>query len=211
MPAVDVLYRVQHATRMQRSAWLRMVGSGLVALWLIGCTSLPPAPVAAVVSAPSVASQNSAPSKVRAAQPADAVAQTATPQVEPSLGESQQLPGSVIAPSSTDDAQPATSSQSGVLSLWQEVGIASWYGPGFQGKRTANGERFDTRALTAAHKTLPFGTRVRVKSLADGKEVVVRINDRGPFIAGRIIDLSRAAAQALGMRGIKRVELERLP
>jgi rare lipoprotein A len=188
-----------------------MVGSGLVALWLIGCTSLPPAPVTAVVSAPSVASQSSAPSKARTARPADAVAQTATPQAEPSLGESQQLPSSVTTPSSTDDAQPAASSQIGALSLWQEVGIASWYGPGFQGKRTANGERFDTRALTAAHKTLPFGTRVRVKSLADGKEVVVRINDRGPFIAGRIIDLSRAAAQALGMRGIKRVELERLP
>jgi rare lipoprotein A len=97
------------------------------------------------------------------------------------------------------------------VTLWQEVGIASWYGPRFHGKRTASGERFDTNALTAAHKTLPFGTRVRVKSVADGKEVVVRINDRGPFIAGRIIDLSRAAAQALGMRGIKRVELERLP
>jgi rare lipoprotein A len=108
-------------------------------------------------------------------------------------------------------ASPEGALQGDIQSVWQEVGIASWYGPGFQGKRTANGERFDTRALTAAHKTLPFGTRVRVKSLADGKEVVVRINDRGPFIAGRIIDLSRAAAQALGMRGIKRVELERLP
>lgn len=114
----------------------------------------------------------------------------------------------------TSDGQttpPVASLERGAVTLWQEVGIASWYGPRFHGKRTASGERFDTNALTAAHKTLPFGTRVRVKSVADGKEVVVRINDRGPFIAGRIIDLSRAAAQALGMRGIKRVELERLP
>lgn len=90
------------------------------------------------------------------------------------------------------------------------MGIASWYGPRFQGKRTANGERFNTNELTAAHKTLPFGTRVRVKSQVNGKEVVVRINDRGPFIRGRIIDLSYAAAQAIGLIGIKQVEIERL-
>lgn len=117
------------------------------------------------------------------------------------------LPGT----SEVQNTPPVASLERGAVTLWQEVGIASWYGPRFHGKRTASGERFDTNALTAAHKTLPFGTRVRVKSVADGKEVVVRINDRGPFIAGRIIDLSRAAAQALGMRGIKRVELERLP
>ncbi len=93
---------------------------------------------------------------------------------------------------------------------WTESGIASWYGPRFQGKLTANGERFNTNELTAAHKTLPFGTRVRVKSLVNGKEVVVRINDRGPFIKGRIIDLSKAAAQAIGLIGIKKVEIERL-
>ncbi len=91
---------------------------------------------------------------------------------------------------------------------WQEAGVASWYGPGFQGKRTASGERFDANAMTAAHRTLPFGTSVRVKSLVNGKEVVVRINDRGPFIPGRIIDLSRAAALALGLTGVKRVELQ---
>ena len=93
---------------------------------------------------------------------------------------------------------------------WAESGIASWYGPRFQGKRTASGERFNTNELTAAHKTLPFGTRVRVKSQVNGKEVVVRINDRGPFIKGRIIDLSYAAAQAIGLVGVKRVEIERL-
>ena len=80
-------------------------------------------------------------------------------------------------------------------------GEASYYGPGFHGKKTANGERFNMHALTAAHKTLPFGTRVRVTNLDNGKSVVVRINDRGPYKKGRIIDLSVAAAKKIGMMG----------
>ena len=76
-------------------------------------------------------------------------------------------------------------------------GKASWYGPGFHGRRTANGERFDMNDLTAAHRTLPFGTRVRVRNTQNGLEVVVRINDRGPRVRDRIIDLSKAAAAAL--------------
>ncbi|QEP99986.1 septal ring lytic transglycosylase RlpA family protein [Thermosynechococcus sp. CL-1] len=83
----------------------------------------------------------------------------------------------------------------------QLTGIASWYGPGFHGARTANGERFDQDALTAAHRTLPFGTRVRVTNLQNGRSVVVRINDRGPFTGGREIDLSRGAAAAIGLIG----------
>ena len=78
-------------------------------------------------------------------------------------------------------------------------GKASWYGPGFQGRRTASGERFDMNQLTAAHRTLPFGTKVRVRNLQNGREVVVRINDRGPHIRDRIIDLSKAAGAALGL------------
>lgn len=78
-------------------------------------------------------------------------------------------------------------------------GRASWYGPGFHGKRTASGERFDMNDLTAAHRTLPFGTRVRVRNTQNGREVVVRINDRGPQISGRIIDLSKAAGAALDL------------
>ena len=80
-------------------------------------------------------------------------------------------------------------------------GRASWYGPGFAGRRTANGEIFDPSQLTAAHKTLPFGTRVRVTNLNNGRSTLVRINDRGPFKPGRIIDLSRAAAEQIGMIG----------
>ncbi|MCC2676107.1 MAG: hypothetical protein K0R58_3054 [Ramlibacter sp.] len=78
-------------------------------------------------------------------------------------------------------------------------GRASWYGQRFHGRRTASGERFDMNDLTAAHRTLPFGTLVRVRNTANGREVVVRINDRGPWIPGRIIDLSRAAAAALDL------------
>ena len=78
-------------------------------------------------------------------------------------------------------------------------GIASWYGPRFHGRLTASGEKFDMHELTAAHPTLPFGTVVRVQSLANGRTVDVRINDRGPHIKQRVIDLSRAAAKALGL------------
>jgi rare lipoprotein A len=90
-----------------------------------------------------------------------------------------------------------------------ERGQASWYGPRFHGRRTASGERLDMYALTAAHKTLPFGTLVRVRSVMTGREVEVRINDRGPFAKGRVIDVSKAAAQALGMMqdGVKDVVL----
>lgn len=93
----------------------------------------------------------------------------------------------------------------------KERGIASWYGEKFQGRRTASGERFDMNDLTAAHRTLPFGTRVRVRSVATGREVVVRINDRGPVKRSRIIDVSRAAAEQLGIlrMGLAEVELLR--
>jgi rare lipoprotein A len=80
-----------------------------------------------------------------------------------------------------------------------QTGEASWYGERHHGRRTASGEPFDMHALTAAHRTLPFGTRCRVTSLRSGRMVVVRINDRGPWSKGRIIDLSRAAAEAIGM------------
>ena len=90
-----------------------------------------------------------------------------------------------------------------------EQGKASWSGPRFNGRRTASGERYNMHEFTAAHKTLPFGTVVRVRSLVNGKEVDVRITDRGPFSRGRVIDLSRAAAESIGMLalGVKDVLL----
>jgi len=91
-----------------------------------------------------------------------------------------------------------------------QEGYASWYGGKFHGRLTASGERFDTNMLTAAHKTLPFGTIVKVTNIANGRFTFVRINDRGPFVAGRIIDLSRAAAQEIGMlsMGVARVRID---
>ena len=89
-------------------------------------------------------------------------------------------------------------------------GRASWYGPGFHGRRTANGEVFNSNALTAAHRSLPFGTRVRVTNIHNGRSVIVRINDRGPFIRGRIIDVSAGAARILRMihSGVAPVRIE---
>ena len=89
-------------------------------------------------------------------------------------------------------------------------GTASWYGPGFHGKKTASGEIYDQTKLTAAHKTLPLGTKARVTNLDNGKAVEVEINDRGPFVSGRIIDLSRAAARELGLveKGTAPVKVE---
>lgn len=114
--------------------------------------------------------------------------------------------------SSPQPALPAASTAAAAPSepaVEQEQGGASWYGRYFHGRRTANGERYNQNELTAAHKTLPFGTVVRVRSETNGKEVDVRINDRGPFVAGRVIDLSQAAAKALDMLqlGVKKVTL----
>jgi len=81
---------------------------------------------------------------------------------------------------------------------WTQQGRVSWYGPGFHGRRTANGEVFDTHDLTMAHRSLPMGTTVRVTNLENGRTVVLRVNDRGPYVRGRVADLSHAAAERLG-------------
>lgn len=113
--------------------------------------------------------------------------------------------------SSLADAKPLTDEGSGI-SDFHQTGRASWYGRGFHGRRTANGERYDMHALTAAHRTLPLGSYVRVTNPATSRSVVVRINDRGPYARGRVIDLSMAAASALNMRhaGTARVQIEGL-
>ncbi len=94
--------------------------------------------------------------------------------------------------------------------VYPQYGNASWYGKSFQGKKTASGERFDQHSFTGAHRSLPFGTLVRVINLRNGKDVVITVNDRGPFIRGRIIDISRAAASSIGIlsRGVTRVRVE---
>jgi rare lipoprotein A len=91
----------------------------------------------------------------------------------------------------------------------EQTGMASWYGipDGFHGKTTASGEVFNAYDYTAAHRTLPFGTNVLVKNLTNGREIIVRINDRGPFVSGRIIDLSQAAAEYLEISGVTQVKI----
>ena len=114
-----------------------------------------------------------------------------------------------VASSTVATAEPGSAaSYTKTTSL--QSGKASWYGPGFHGRRTANGERFNTNAYTAAHKTLPFGTKVKVTHAKTGKSVVVRINDRGPYAHGRVIDLSRASARAIGISGVADITLDRL-
>ena len=102
-----------------------------------------------------------------------------------------------------------TSPSSASRSARSQEGIASWYGPGFHGKPTASGEIYDMHALTAAHRTLPLGTMVEVRNLENGRTTTARINDRGPYRRRRIIDLSLAAAEALGIdqAGLARVRL----
>ena len=93
---------------------------------------------------------------------------------------------------------------------YDRVGIASWYGADYHGRRTANGETYDMNAMTAAHPTLPMPTIVRVTNLDNGRSALIRINDRGPFAEGRIIDMSRAGARALGFerKGLARVRVQ---
>ena len=175
---------------------------------LSGCTTLPvpPAPSDSpsessplTASTPAATPPPAAPSKSRLA---DFMAkrfrkqiETPVPVVEP---ETQAAPEAPV-----DEKYKFTGEDAREL----ERGHASWYGGQFHGRRTASGETYDKYALTAAHKTLPFGTIVRVRSLKLGREVDVRINDRGPFAPGRVIDVSQAAAEALGLMGKGVVEV----
>ena len=200
--------------RLIRSRPRPRTASALLAFALAGC-AVPhkaPAPAKATTAplAPSTALQaRPDPATVHAATRApDAAALPAKPAP---LGE----PVVLIAPLDGGDAVTSASADVAATAARQgkplAQGMASWYGPGFHGRRTANGERYDMHALTAAHKTLPFGTKVRVRSLYTGKEVVVRINDRGPYRHSRIIDLSLGAISALGLRhrGVTEVVLLR--
>ena len=114
------------------------------------------------------------------------------------------IASSAFISASVAQAEPTTSGK--VI----QSGPASWYGPGFHGRKTASGETFNTNEMTAAHRTLPFGTKVKVVNKKTGKSVVVRINDRGPYAHGRVIDLSKASAQAIGISGVGSVTLAQL-
>jgi rare lipoprotein A len=177
----------------------RWVAASLLII-LAGCTTLPvpPAPsdppsTPLTESTPAATPAPASPPKSRLA---DFMAkrfrkqiETPAPVVEPEVQAEPEAP--------VDEKYKFTGEEAREL----ERGHASWYGGQFHGRRTANGETYDKYALTAAHKTLPFGTIVRVRSLKLGREVDVRINDRGPFAPGRVIDVSQAAAEALGLMG----------
>jgi rare lipoprotein A len=133
--------------------------------------------------------------------------------VPPSESQPSNLPTDKLpAPAQQHETLPTAKIPAPSRPTTTQTGLASWYGPKFHGKVTASGEVFNQDQFTAAHPTLPWGSRVKVINLDNGKSVDVRINDRGPFKRGRIIDLSRAAARALGMvgRGITTVRIESL-
>lgn len=193
--------------RLIRSRPRPRTASALLAFALAGCAVPHKAPAPA-----KAATAPLAPVPALQPRPAPVVAGAAAQPREPApLGE----PVVLIAPLDGVEVITAADAQAGAPDAKPgkplAQGLASWYGPGFHGRRTANGERYDMHALTAAHKTLPFGTKVRVRSVHTGKEVVVRINDRGPYKHSRIIDLSLGAISALGLRhrGVTEVVLLR--
>lgn len=114
------------------------------------------------------------------------------------------------APAAASKAAPKADAQADIL--FSTVGVASWYGADFHGRRTANGEIYDMHALTAAHPTLPLPSRVRVTNLDNQRSLIVRVNDRGPFVGARVIDVSAKTAQLLGFydRGLAKVKVEAL-
>lgn len=188
----------QSAGITSRAARHRWAAAWTVTLFISGCAPLPPTPEGAATATPTQAGagatvptpegSNARPSRwgwwSHERKAAEAQAKAA-PKPDPAV-------------QSAPDARDS-----------DQKGLASWYGPGFHGKLTANGERFNSGELTAAHRSFAFGTRVCVRSSVTGKTVVVRINDRGPFAKNRVIDLSQGAAEQLGMMGlgIKPVEL----
>jgi rare lipoprotein A len=168
---------------MRTSVFRPAAALGLLAM-LAACGTAPPGLPKLPVSADTPA----APLAVRA------------PVAPPSSFPSDKDSGQASLP--VPDEQPGDYLSGGETFREFQRGQASWYGPRFHGRRTASGERFDMGGLTAAHRSLPFGTLVRVRSLVNGREVELRINDRGPYSGDRIIDVSRAAAEELGMLGL---------
>lgn len=133
-------------------------------------------------------------------------AATAAPQVDSAMASAAALNGAVTAlprfePADALEESVGDEVQAAAEDILRDIGggLASWYGPELAGRRTASGERFNPADYTAAHRSLPFGSKVRVTSVVSGRSVVVRINDRGPFARARVIDVSQAAARELGL------------
>ena len=138
--------------------------------------------------------------------PLDVVIEAPAPELQATLSSGEVK--SVVAPPAAELPKPKLKVVPEVVKVI--TGEASWYGPGFYGNRTANGEVYKPGTMTAAHRTLPFGTKVRVTNLWNGRTAVIRINDRGPFVHHRVIDLGHGAASDLGLiaSGIAQVKLE---
>lgn len=195
-----LLHRAASAESLRHRAGL---GAFVLCAMLTACAVAPtPVPDAVPPSAPA---PPEAAGEGRAAKPAPRAPRPAATRTPPdkekdSTPPEREAPPSERAPA--DERRGAVRDPEGDLSDFGEEGMASWYGARFHSRRTASGERFDMNDFTAAHRTLPFGTRVCVRSLVTGRSVQVRINDRGPHSPGRIVDLSRAAAQSLGLLGL---------
>lgn len=198
-------------TTKMTSWWFKSLAGLVVAGVLVGCAAPLPSPRApqAVASMPSAA-------PLAVPDPMPGAAPPAVPPVASVTSAPPDRPQEAAAPvnhppsAGLPDARPAPAS---AAVAWKQRGRASWYGKNFHGRRTASGERFSASGFTAAHRTLPIPSYVRVRRVGSGEEVIVRINDRGPFHGGRVLDLSYAAAQKLGMvaLGSAEVEIERLP
>lgn len=189
--------RASRPARPRMAVWMLAAGIALIA----GCASKPPG-----IDGRSVASPGRFPDRDGApsdAPPDLARLPDAVPQIEPIRPGGANKPYSVLGQSYEPMAKDVA---------WKETGLASWYGTKFHGRRTASGEMFSMYGLTAAHRTLPIPSYARVRNTRSGKEIIVRINDRGPFHSTRIIDLSYAAAVKLGIvsMGSAQVEIERL-
>ncbi len=137
-------------------------------------------------------------------------AEKVSPRVTPSVAEQAPSPAPAPPPAPVSPAPPPAPPVQPRVPVYRQAGIASWYGGDFQGRKTASGEVFDMVTPSAAHRTLPLGTEIRVTNLNNSKSITVRVNDRGPFIANRILELSYAAARSLGFsaEGTARVSIE---
>jgi rare lipoprotein A len=203
--AATPAWNLRAASLNGRARLRHALAAAAVLAMLVGCAAPPVAP------APEGAGDQPATSAGTASR------QGPAPALRPSRRLAGPVPSGQAAPAPAEPPAPASPAEEASESPATEGvllgrGVASWYGPQFHGRRTASGERFDRNEYTAAHRTLPFGSRVCVRSAITGKAVVVRINDRGPFSPGRVIDLSQAAAEELGMLGLglKPVELWQL-
>jgi len=205
------------------SAWMLMAGNQALASTIANDAALTPAQISELISSPSV-SEATASAQLNWKQWGDAES-AAKSVVDAPVANWGLLPDAPAEDYSI--LSVLTESAAQARAIWQQFavqgevyrvkslslgrrqeGVASWYGPGFNGRRTASGEKFNMHALSAAHRTLPLPSFVRVTNVANGKSVIVRVNDRGPFHSNRIIDVSYAAARLLDMNGTARVALE---